>query len=575
MSKEVEIKIKGMHCGSCEVLVERSFKKIPGVEKATVNHASGKAELVCSQEPSLNELNNAIKEHGYTVSSINSKSDNDNTAPKKKGGVYEIKREHLETGAIFLILLGLYFILKQFNILPKIGISDNMSYGVIFLVGLVAALSTCIAVTGGLLVSIATNYAQQHPTLTGVQKFKPHIYFNVGRIVSYTLLGGLIGVVGSVITPSIKTTGVLTIVASVVMILLGLNMLNISWFARFQPRMPKFIAHKIYDINPNSKAAPFLFGAGTFFLPCGFTQALQLYVLSKASFAVGALTMGAFSLGTLPALVSLGAVSSFAKGTFLKRFTKVAAVLVILLGIFSINNGLALTGSNIDFGSFLLSAKAQDANNVKIIDGKQIVELTVNGLSYSPNRFTIVQGVPVEWHIDGRNAQGCAQVIVAPNLGITEYVGGGVKTVTFTPQQTGQIRFSCSMGMAGPGIFNVIPNTQGVVAAPVAAAPSVPTANTNQPIANPGEVQKVSFEISRERGFYPNEFTVKSGMPVEVDIDAKIVPDGCMGVLVIPKYNVAHQFTLGQQTLTFTPTEIGTVWATCSMGGRMVKFNVV
>jgi len=571
--KKITAKIEGMHCGSCEVLIERSFKKIRGIEKAKVSHAMGEAELWCSKEPNEKELNDAIREHGYSVSELRAESDNalDDKNKQKSSNAYkfEFKKEHLHTGAIFLVILGIYLFLKQFNLLPRIGISDNMGYGVIFLIGLVAALSTCLAVTGGLLLSITAKYSQQHPNLEGYQKFKPHIYFNIGRIVSYTLLGGLIGLFGSIITPSIKTTGILTIAASIVMIILGLNMLNLPWFARFQLKMPKFIAHKVYEMNPNKKAAPFMFGASTFFFPCGFTQALQLYVLSKASFTVGALTMLIFSFGTLPALVSLGAVSSFAKGTFLKRFTKFAAVLVILLGIFSINNGLALTGTNIDFGSLLPSVKAQDRSDIKIVDGKQIVELTVNSLDYYPAQFTVLEGVPVEWRIDGRNAQGCAQVISVPSLGIIEYLPRDkIKTITFLPKQAGTIKFTCSMGMAGPGYFNVVPNTQGIKGAKLEAE------QPQQPAAA-GEVQKLNMEISREKGFYPNTFRVKKGIPVELEIDAKLQLGGCMSVLLIPEYDVTHRQTLGKSVVRFTPTKEGTVPFTCGMGSKMGEFIVV
>jgi cation transport ATPase len=139
------LEIKGMHCGSCEVLIERSFKKVNGVEKVIVNHSTGKAEIYSAKKPDINNLNNAIKEHGYSANYLEQSNNN------IKSNNITIKRDHLEIGAIFIILVGIYLILKQFDLLPKgLGISNNMSYGFIFLVGLVAAFSTCLAVTGGL-----------------------------------------------------------------------------------------------------------------------------------------------------------------------------------------------------------------------------------------------------------------------------------------------------------------------------------------------------------------------------------------------------------------------------------------
>lgn len=333
--------------------------------------------------------------------------------------------------------------------------------------------------------------------------------------------------------------------------------------------MPKLIAHKLYDAShqeqrSTSNTSSFFFGASTFFLPCGFTLALQLYVLGKGDFVTGALTMLAFSLGTLPSLAGIGAFSSFANGNVLRHFTTFSAVLVIILGLFNIPNGLTLAGASVSLGN---NAPSQLAEETNIIGGKQIVSMAVDSLDYVPSRFTVVEGIPVEWHIDGTKAQGCAQVISIPSLGITEYLPRDQeKVITFTPKGTDAIKFSCSMGMAGPGVFTVVPNTQGIKA--------VKLEEVNAVAVESGEIQKLSMEISRERGFYPNSFTVKKGIPVELEIDAKIQLGGCMGTLVIPKYNVAHVLSLGKSTLRFTPTKEGTVPFTCSMGSRLGEFIV-
>ena len=578
--EKVEIKIKGMECASCEILLERKFKEIPGVHETNLNQATGKAILLCSRVPSLEELQNAVKDTKYRV--LMEEERKENNSSSVKSNTIKIKKDHLEIGGIFIIILALYLILKQFNILPNLGISNNMGYGLIFLIGLVAAFSTCIAVTGGLLAAISTKYNENNPNLTTSQKIKPQIYFNSGRIISYTILGGALGALGSVIKLSITATGIITIIASIVMVLLGLQLLKIfPWLDRFKIKMPKFIGHKIHDATSSTKnkAAPFTLGASTFFLPCGFTQALQIYVLSQGSFITGALTMLVFSLGTLPALVSVGALSSFSKGTFRKYFIKFTAVLVIILGVVSFTNGLTLTGMaiNLNPGSILPDTVAKDVSqdsNVNIVDGKQIVNMKVDGLSYSPNTFNVVVGVPVEFNIDGRNAAGCAQVISFPSLGITEYLPKDeIKTITFTPKEFGKIRFSCTMGMAGPGIFNVEANTKGIK---VVEAAEVEANNNVQQNDYKGPTQKFSMEISRERGFYPNTFTVKKNVPVELEIDTKVPLRGCMSVMIIPDYNIVHSLTtIGKSILKFTPTKEGTVPFTCGMGARMGYFKVI
>src|SRR5262249_33776710 len=189
------------------------------------------------------------------------------------------------------------------------------------------------------------------------------------------------------------------LLASVVMIGLGLQMLNLLPKLGLL-RLPKFIAHWIHDQSDRkTKGSAFVLGASTFFLPCGFTQGLQLYALAKGSAAIGALTILAFSLGTLPALLSLSALSSFAAGGFQRYFLKFAGVAVVLLGILNIQSGLTLasttqSGSQ-NSGSVQRPSEARVAA-APIVDGKQIAEMRIVGYSYEPHQFPVVQGLPAE-----------------------------------------------------------------------------------------------------------------------------------------------------------------------------------
>lgn len=572
--KKVKLKIHGMHCASCEVLIERKFKKVAGIERVHVNHANGKADILCSCEPNLRQLNNLVREDGYQVSSWDDRNSNSLIVAHKNTFT-----DYLQIGWIFLIIVALYYILKQFDFLPNISISQHMSYGLIFLIGLFAAVSSCIAVVGGLLLALAGKYNESHPDLTGIQKFKPHIYFNVGRIIGYTVFGAAVGALGSVVTLSPRANGYLMILVSVVMLMLGFQLLHLfPGLRRFSPKMPKFLSHKIHDLSTKeSKGAPFVLGASTFFLPCGFTQALQLYVLASGDWKIGALTMLTFSLGTMPALLSLSAVSSFAKGVFQKYFLRFAGVLIVLLSLFNINNGFTLAGYNLA-SAFTLgsSSSGQSGTPVQIVDGKQIVKMTASGYTYSPNRFTVVEGVPVEWQIDGGNAAGCGKVVVMPSLGISKYLSPqGITTITFTPTQTGDIPFNCSMGMMTRGSgFTVIPNTAGIVGAKIEAQANTPAPACDPAVANCLEAQKLSMEVSRARGIIPRSFTAKKGLPIELTIDDKDPLGGCMSVWVIPKYNITIPMNGTVSKNTFTPTESGIINITCSMGSKLAEINV-
>lgn len=576
-----------MHCASCEVLIERKFKKIAGIEKVSVSHVNGKAELICAREPNLHELNNLIKSDGYLVSSWHDRHEASHELQYKNKF-----KDYLQMGGIFLCVVSAYYILKQFDLVPSIGISSRMSYGLVFLIGLFAAVSTCIAVVGGLLLAIAEKFSELHPELNGIQKFRPHLYFNVGRIVGYTGFGAAVGGFGSVFTLSPQFNGYLTIVVSFVMLLLGFQLLHLfPWLRRFSPKMPKFISHKVHELSDkDNKGAPFILGASTFFLPCGFTQALQLYVLASGDWKIGALTMLVFSLGTLPALISLSAITSFAKGAFQRHFLKFAGVVVVLLAVFNINNGFALAGVNFDFASvFKSNDKSVEASipTSEIIEGKQIVKMTVNGYRYTPSRFTVVEGVPVEWQIDGREAVGCGQVLVMPTLGISKYLSPqGITTLTFTPTEIGKIPFNCSMGMMTRGAgFTVVSNpapeqvrygagTTGIAGVKIEEQSFEDTSSCNPEFANCIEAQKVFIEVSR-RGISPRAVTIKRGVPVDLSITSETPLGGCMSVWVIPEYNVTIPIKVGINKVRFTPTETGTIAMTCSMGSRMAQFNVI
>lgn len=577
---ELQLKIHNMHCAACEVRVERKFRKLAGIANVRVNHASGLAVVsISGRRPQLQDFEQAVAGDGYAVSWWADRAQAPAAAAHRK-----TRGDYTEIGAIFLILVAAYLLLDRFDLLPKgLAINDHMSYGFVFLIGVVASVSSCLAVTGGLLLGAAAKYNERNANLGGWEKFKPTLFFNLGRLVSYTVLGGAIGGLGSVFTLSQTANGVLSIMASLVMITLGFQLLNLfPWMGRFQPRMPKFLAHRIHDLGNRAgggRSAPLALGALTFFLPCGFTQALQFYALSVGSPIVGALTMFAFALGTLPGLLSLSAISSFARGGFQKHFLRVAGVLVVMVGFWNIDNGLSLTGITLPWESFdAVTAAAPDAAGteaVTIADGVQTVRMTINRYTYSPSHFTIQAGVPVRWVVDGRNAAGCAQVLLSSSLGIAKYLpSDGVTTIAFTPREAGHYSFSCPMGMTTLGAgFTVLPGPSG---GPVVAdATRGPGSSASQGTPPTVEGKKYSMEISDEKGFYPNSFTIKQGVPITLEINDKVPLPGCTSVMVIPEYDVTVPFRIGINKLSFTPTKTGTIYGICSMGSKMIRFQVV
>ena len=452
--KLLHLSIVGMHCINCTTLVEQRLKTLPQVRRVSAEYPAGRVLVVHSGELDIADLQSAAGDDGYTLSI------SDGTEPVS-GSLTKAPRDYFEIAAVFAILIAAVMILQQFALLPRgISVSDTMSYGLAFVIGLVASVSSCIAVTGGLLVAIAAKYNVVNASLTDLERLKPHLYFNAGRLIFYALLGGVVGALGSALMLSPSVTGILTLVASALMIVLGLQMLGfLGSLGRFLPTLPRSVTDRIHGFaQRDTNQAAFLLGGLTFFLPCGFTQALQLYVLAKGEFVIGALTMLAFALGTLPALLSLSALSTFAKGGFRKHFLRFAGAAVILLGLLNIQYGLVLTGS--DMGEArAVTTDDRDSGTTE----PQRISMKVVGLDYQPNQFTVKQGVPVQWWIDASEAEGCGRVLVAPRLRIQKFLSASSTTlITFTPDQPGEFAFNCGMGMMTPGSkITVLPRAKG------------------------------------------------------------------------------------------------------------------
>jgi hypothetical protein len=235
------------------------------------------------------------------------------------------------------------------------------------------------------------------------------------------------------------------------MVLLGLNLLGLfPSLGSYLPRLPRALSDRLHDsASRETKSAAFLLGGATFFLPCGFTQALQLYVLSKGSFVTGALTMLAFALGTLPALLSLSTISSLAKGALQKHFVRFAGAAVILLGITNMQSAGVLTGEDMDVeATEPIASKVVQATDTT---EPQRISMKVVGLAYEPNQFTVKQGIPVQWWIDASQADGCGRILVAPRLRIQSILSASSSTlITFMPDKPGEYPFNCGMGMMTP-----------------------------------------------------------------------------------------------------------------------------
>lgn len=451
--KKKYIPIKGMHCKSCELLIEDKLSKISAVKQSSLNYKKGVAEISYdSEELNVSEIENAIREAGYSIGETDQKKFFSHNA-----------KDYRDLGIAALALIVFYVILHSFGF-TNFNLNDASnpsSLGMVFLVGITAGLSTCMALVGGLTLAISALYAEKHPQASVMQKFRPHLFFNLGRVTAYVILGGFLGALGSLFQLSIGALGVMTIIVGISMLILGVKLIGI--FPKIEnnifvlpKKIGKILGSKRKEKEYSHKNSV-IFGALTFFLPCGFTQAMQLFSITTGSFMQGSLIMGIFALGTTPGLLGVGAVASFVKGNFARIFFKFAGIIVILLAFFNISNGTRL----FDWNKFFVSSDKAVINeqktdpNVTIENGVQIVRMTETANGYSPNKFTLKKGVPVKWVVTAKDPYSCASSLVMQKFNVRKNLLAGENIIEFMPTETGQIPFSCGMGMY-TGAFTVV-----------------------------------------------------------------------------------------------------------------------
>jgi len=328
--KKYTFHVAGTHCPSCKILIEdilseENFIINPNVDlkKETVTIET---ESDQSPEAMAQVLNVKVKANGYILSVEKIVQENKSD---------DVIWKAIPIGLVFLIL---FFILQKSGIL-NLGIGGKTTSVTSFIIGLIASVSSCLAIVGGLILSLSAKVAQDESTKTSKRQF---VLFHGGRLVGFAILGGLLGLLGEAIGVSFTFSAILGIIASCVMILLGLNLTGV--IKKNKVTLPTGIFAYFRKVE-HSTFAPMLVGVGTFFLPCGFTQAMQVAALSSGSFLSGLLIMLSFALGTLPmlALLSFGSVS-FAHGKHAPLFFKSSGVIVMGLGIFALLAGLAGLG---------------------------------------------------------------------------------------------------------------------------------------------------------------------------------------------------------------------------------------
>lgn len=332
-----------------------------------------------------------------------------------------------------------------------------MNLMAVFLTGLLAGGLTCLAVQGGLLMTTVAQTEEEK--LGGL----PILYFLGAKLLAYTILGLLLGLLGQAFQLSIQTQALLSIFVAVFMVGTALNLLQVHpIFRYFVIQPPRFLTRLARNSSQSKSVfAPALLGAFTVFIPCGTTQAMMALAIASGNPVSGALIMFAFVLGTSPLFFTLGYLATRLGEVMQVRFMRLAAAVIIGLAVFNLNNALALTGPG-----FAVEAAFRDVfctvtfctDNPNLLhDVTQTATINIGSGGYSPNQITVRASSPVTLKLVNNGGGGCAAAFTIPGLGIRHVVQiGTTETIAFTaPTTTGPLPFMCSMGMYR-GVINVI-----------------------------------------------------------------------------------------------------------------------
>jgi sulfite exporter TauE/SafE/copper chaperone CopZ len=307
------VPITGMTCASCERRITKALTKLPGVETVEVSAARGTATVYGTTIPAQSVIDAAIRSAGYEP-----------VAPKWITREWSVWKTVLLTAIVivYVVAVATHSVVGEWA--EKLTNPDQAGLALALTLGLTAGVSTCMAMVGGLVLALSASHAAKlaatGSTLPGfATRMRPHLAFNVGRIVGFGFFGALLGLLGSSLSLPTRAMAVLVLAVAVFMFLLGMRLTGISpRMAAWSPKLPAGIGRAL-GINSavegesnysDIKAAGL--GAATFFLPCGFTQAMQIYALSTASPLMAGMVMATFALGTTPGLLALASVPEFA-----------------------------------------------------------------------------------------------------------------------------------------------------------------------------------------------------------------------------------------------------------------------
>ena len=424
-------RVEGMHCVHCEANVERALANLPGLEAVHASYRKGALTALWDETRiSEREIDARLRAEGYSLA-------------KKRRPLWQ---EALKLIALIALLAALYWVMTRTVVADWMSAFPvaraGMGLGMLFAMGLMTSLH-CVAMCGGINIAQSASAAQK-----GRRPARANVLYNLGRVISYTVIGGIIGALGMAFSVSSTVKAWIQIAAAAFMLIMALNLMGgFSWLHRFSVSLPKGIGRRIRGGSAGHSS--FVIGLANGLMPCGPLQSMQLFALSTGGWWMGALSMLCFSLGTVPLMLCIGLIGGRLNQRFAKPMRVISALLVVMMGMSMLASGLSLAGVG-------MSATPMGEDGFAVIqNGTQYVRSEIDFGSYPA--ITVQVGVPVRWTISAEEGKlnGCNNEIVIPAYGLTVPLQAGENIVEFTPTQTGAIPYTCWMGMIRSTIYVV------------------------------------------------------------------------------------------------------------------------
>lgn len=399
-----KIKVKGMNCRSCEKTISQSLEKLTGIDKVDVVFNNNIVKIKYDKDLiTIEKIKDELIKMGYEINDKNN--------------------FFFEISFILLICLIVYFLNSYINA-PSIEVGTG--YGMLFIIGLTTSFH-CIFMCGGINLAATAN-----------KGYRGGFHYNLGRVLSYTLIGGIIGLVGSVISVNQTTRDLINIFVGTIMFLMGLQMLRIINLPKIFKKPSAFRRAK----------TPFLIGVVNGFMPCGPLQSMQLYALSTGSFIAGALSMTAFSLGTVPLMMGLSFFGTLTIGKNAKLFKKTGALIILAFGLLTVLRSVELP---------TIVKEQIPPTAVYAIDMGEYQEINVRFERGKYVPIVVVKNKKVVWNITIENGDlnTCNNEIQMEELQINHKLKMGANQITFHPKKKGVYKYTCWMNMLYNKIYVV------------------------------------------------------------------------------------------------------------------------